>query len=478
MFRNLMPRYDVLSEDALEMLDGGWRRIVSEIGLEIHDEAALGVFRRAGQRVDDTRVRFDPEWLEARVASAPSSFTWRARSEARSVTVGGDSMVFVASYGIPFVWHDGERREATYKDFQEYVRLAHAFGELDSAGGTIVEPTDLPPDSRHLDMVLALQCLSDKPYMGSVTSATSAADSIEMTKILFGEEELSQPSVIALVNVNSPLLFDTRMLESLQVYAAARQPVIITPALFMGAMAPVSLAAALSQSLAEGLVGVALTQEISPGTPVVFGAFISNTDMKSGSPAMGTPESALGLLAGGQIARRLNIPFRAGGGACTTSKLADAQAGYEAVMMMMPAFLAGANLVMHTAGWLEGGLAASTAKFAVDIEIVRMLQETFRPITVDEASLAWSAYEEVGPGGYFFGAAHTLERFRDCFYRPLVSSTANFERWRSQGRPDAAARAETVAQEALERYVEPELDDERADALSRYVARRRTELGD
>jgi trimethylamine---corrinoid protein Co-methyltransferase len=475
---NKMPRYEILSEEAIATLDGGWRRIVSELGIEFLHEDALDAFRKAGMKVEDKNVKLDPDFLLEQVAKAPREFDLQARNPERSVHIGGEHMVFSAVYGCPFVRDGLERRNATLNDFQNLVKLSHAFPQLDSPGGTICEPDDVPLDSRHLDMVFNLMTLSDKPYMGSVTSGPNALDTIAMAEIVFGRESIEQtPSMISLINVNSPLRYDDRMLAALLEYVRANQPVIVTPFLLMGAMSPVSVAATLAQQMAEALAGIALTQLIRPGCPVVFGSFLSNTDMQSGSPSFGTPESAVGLLCTGQIARHFGLPWRSGGG-LTSSQTVDAQAAYEAMMTMLPTMLAGANFVMHAAGWLESGLVSCYEKFIVDIEILRMLYEEFTPLEVSEESLAFSAHEEVGAGGHFLGAVHTLERFRECFYRPLLSSTANYERWNRDGGKDAAARATDIVKKTLEEYEEPEMEPDLKAELKAYVDRRRTELGD
>jgi trimethylamine--corrinoid protein Co-methyltransferase len=328
-------------------------------------------------------------------------------------------------------------------------------------------------------MVYALQTLSDKPYMGSVTSGPNAADTIRMTEIVLGGRAAIEqtPGVISLINVNSPLRFDDRMLAAMFEYNRASQPVIVTPFLLMGAMSPVSIPAALVQQLAEALSGIALAQLIRPGCPVIFGSFLSNIDMQSGSPSFGTPESAIGLLCTGQLARHYGLPFRTGGG-LNSSQTADAQSAYEALMTLLPTFLAGTNFVMHAAGWLEGGLVSSYEKFIIDVELLRMLRVEFTPLEIDEASLAFGAHEEVGHGGHFLGAAHTMERFRECFYRPLLSSTANYERWLKQGGKDTAARASEICAKTLDEYQPPPMDEAVRAELQDYVDRRRRELGD
>ena len=478
MLINDLPRYEILDDAALEELERGWRRIVSELGIEFLYDEALDTFRAAGQQVDGQLVKFDPDWILEQVSKAPPEFDLQARNPERTVHLGGKHMVFSAVYGCPFVREGLQRRDATYDDFQNLVKLAHSFPQLDSPGGTICEPNDLPLDSRHLDMVYALLTLSDKPFMGSVTSGPNARDTIAMAEMVFGRESLEQtPAIISLINVNSPLRYDDRMLAALVEYAKAGQATIVTPFLLMGAMSPVTVPATLAQQVGEALAGIALVQTIRPGCPVVFGSFLSNTDMQSGSPSFGTPESAVGLLCTGQIARHYNLPFRSGG-ALTSSQVVDAQAGYESMMSLWPTFLAGTNFVMHSAGWLESALVSCYEKFITDIEGLRMMYEVFKPLEINEETLAYSAHQEVGQGGHFLGAAHTLERFRECFYRPLVSSTENYERWNRNGGHDTAARAGEVWRKTLEGYVEPPIEEDLRAELKAYVDRRRTELGD
>ena len=479
MFVNRMPRYEVLSEDAMATLDKGWRRLMSEIGVEFLDDRALDLFRQAGQKVEDKTVFLDPDFVLEQVAKAPREFDLQARNPANTVHIGGDSMAFGAVYGPPFVREGDVRREGTMEDFRNFARLAQGFAALDSAGGVVNEPNDTPLDSRHLDMVYALQTLTDKLYMGNVVSGVNARDTIAMTEILFGSREAIEetPAIISLINCNSPLRWDDRMLESQFEYSAANQPVVLTPFILMGAMSPVTIPAALVQQIVEALSGIALSQLIRPGCPVVFGSFLSNIDMQSGSPTFGTPESGIGLLCTGQIARHFGLPFRTGGG-LTSSQVPDAQAGYEALMTLLPTFLAGANWVMHSAGWLEGGLVAGFEKFIIDVELVQMLQHEFTPLEVDEDSMAFGAHEEVGHGGHFLGAAHTMERFRTCFYRPMLSSSENYERWMRNGAKDTATRAGEIYKKRLAEYEPPPLDESIREELEAYVTRRRAELGD
>src|SRR5579875_2783173 len=316
MFVNTMPRYEILSADAIGVLERGWRRIVSEIGVQFAKREAVELFAGAGQRVDGEVVYLGPEFVLEQVARAPREFDVQARNPARSVHIGGDHMVFSSVYGCPFVREGDVRRDATLDDFRKLAMLSQDCDELDSAGGVICEPNDAPLDSRHLDMIYALATLTDKFYMGNVVSGPNAADTIAMTEILFGGREAIEktPAVVSLINCNSPLRWDDRMLDAQFAYCAAGQPVVLTPFLLMGAMSPVTIPAALAQQLAEALSGIALAQLIRPGCPVIFGSFLSNIDMQSGSPAFGTPESALGLLCTGQLARHYGLPFRTGGG--------------------------------------------------------------------------------------------------------------------------------------------------------------------
>ena len=479
MFRNVMPRYEILSADAMAQIDAAWRRLMTEIGVEFMSDRALELFRAAGQKVEENTVFLDPEFVLAQVAKAPREFDIQARNPANTVHIGGDAMVFGAVYGPPFVRQGEVRRDASFDDYKNFLRLAQTSPVLDSAGGVVCEPNDTPLDSRHLDMNLALMTLTDKIYMGNVVSGGNARDTIAMSSILFGGRESIErtPACISLINCNSPLRWDDRMLDALFEYAEAGQPVVLTPFILMGAMSPVTIPAALVQQIVEALSGIALAQLVRPGTPVVFGSFLSNIDMQSGSPTFGTPESGIGLLCTGQIARHFGLPFRSGGG-LSSSQVADAQAGYESLMTLMPTFLAGTNWVMHTAGWLDGGLVASYEKFIVDEQITAMLQHQFKPLEIDEGSLGFDAHQEVGHGGHFLGSMHTMERFRTCFYRPFLSSSENYERWLRNGARDANTRAGEIATKRLAEYVAPPIDDaERAEPES-DVVRRRRELGD
>jgi len=480
VFVNRMPRLEPLSQDALAIIDAGVDRLASEVGVRFDHPEAIARFREAGQIVEDDVVRFDPAFLREQLALAPSEFALRARNPARDLVIGGDHMIFGPAQGPPFVRIGAERRDGTLADLVNFIKLAQMAPELDTPGGNICEPDDVPLDSRHLVQTLALIVHSDKIFKGSPMSRTASEDTIRMGEILFGGREAieQRPRMFANVNVNSPLRYDVRMLEAMLAYSGAGQPVIVTPFLLMGAMAPVTIPSALAQQMAEVLTGIALVQLIRPGAPCVMGSFLSAIDMQSGSPSFGGPESVFGLYASGQIARRYNLPWRAGGGTLTASQSVDAQAAYESLNTLLAAFMAGANVVYQSAGWLESGLVACFEKFALDIELLQLLRRQFTPVTFDEDALAFSAHAEIGPGGYFLGAEHTLERFRECFWRPALASTENFERWRRNGSHDARDRAGVLWREAIERYEQPPLDAAAQAELSEFVARRTRELGD
>jgi len=480
MFRNLMPRFEPLSEEALAVIDAGVDRLAAEVGVQFDHPRALELFREAGQSVDESCVRFDPGFLRATAALAPAEFRMHARNEARDLVIGGDHMIFAPAQGPPFVRIGSERRDGTLADVESLLQLTHLTDSLDTPGRNILEPNDVPLDVRHLVRSLAAIRLTDRVWSGEPSSEETAADCLRLAEIVFGGREAIEETPVLFVNcnVNSPLRFDSRMLEGILNYAAAGQAVIVTPFLLMGAMAPVSVPAALVQQCVEALAGIALVQLVRPGTPCVIGSFLSATDMKTGSPAFGGPESAIGLYASGQIARRLRLPWRSGGGTLTASPLVDYQAGYESMNTLQAAFLAGANVCWQTAGWLEGGLVTCFEKFVADCELLDLLLRQFDLPVVDEESLAFGAHVEVGHGGHFFGAEHTLARFRDCFWRPTVATTDNVDRWTRGGSLDHAARAGVRWRELLESYERPQLDDAIDEELVEYVERRAAELGD
>ena len=481
MITNNLPRYEYLPAADIERIHELSLKLLEELGLEFNHPDAVKILEGAGAEVldrDAGHVRLSRELVLQNIAKAPAEFTLHARNPAHTVIIGGNHTVTAPVYGPPFVHDlDGGRRGALMADYQNFVRMAQMTPQIHNAGGTVVEPEDEPQDTRHLDMVYTLLTLSDKTFMGSVTSAENANDSVELAAIVFGGRDAiaEKPVMISLINVNSPRRYDTRMLDALIEYSLARQPVIVTPFLLAGAMSPVALGATLVQQNAEALAGVTLTQLINPGTPVIFGSFLSNIDMQSGSPCFGTPESAMGLFVSAQMARRYRLPFRSGGG-LTASKVPDAQAMYEATMGFWPTFLAGTNFVLHAAGWLESGLVSSYDKFVMDVEILRMMEVFLRGIPLDAEGLALDAFEEVSPGGHFLGAEHTMRHFREAFYRPIVSDVMNYERWRQKGAKPAEVRAGETWRKWLAAYQEPPIDPAVDEELRAFIERRKREL--
>jgi len=479
MFTNRMPRYEILSADALAQLDAGWRRLVTEIGVEFMSDRALDLFRAAGQRVEDNTVFLDPEFVLEQVAKAPREFDVHARNAERSIHIGGDSMAFGAVYGPPFVREGDVRRDGTLEDYRNFAKLSQSFSVLDSAGGVVCEPNDAPLDSRHLDMTLSLMTLTDKVFMGNVVSGENARDVIAMSEILFGGREAieARPASISLINCNSPLRWDDRMLDALFEYCAAAQPVVLTPFILMGAMSPVTIPAALVQQMAEALSGIALAQLIRPGCPVIFGSFLSNIDMQSGSPTFGTPESGIGLLCTGQIARHFNLPFRSGGGLCG-SKVPDAQAAYESANTLWPTLLAGVNFCLHAAGWLEGGLASSYEKLIMDADQLTMFQKFAEGADFSENGQAMDAIREVGPGSHYLGCSHTQANFETAFWRSSLADNNSFEQWRDDGEKDIVVRANATWKKMLRDYEAPPLDPGIDEALQAFMAKRKEVLPD
>jgi trimethylamine--corrinoid protein Co-methyltransferase len=481
MIINPLPRFEYLPPEDIEKIHTLSLKLLAELGLEFLHPEAVALLEAAGAEVLDREtghVRLPNALVLDNIAKAPAEFALYARNPANNVILGGKYTVTAPMYGSPFVHDlDGGRRGAVLKDFQNFVKMAQVTPQIHCAGGTVVEPEDEPQETRHLDMVYTLMTLSDKTFMGSVTSAANARDTIELAALAFGGKEAiaAKPVLLALVNVNSPRRYDTRMLEALLEYAKARQPVIVTPFILAGAMSPVALGGTLIQQNAEALAGVALTQLVNPGTPVVYGSFLSNTDMQSGSPAFGTPESAKALFVSAQLARRYQLPFRSGGG-LTSSKLPDAQAAYEATMGYWPTFLAGTNFVLHAAGWLESGLVSSYEKFVLDVEQLRIMEHFFTGIPLDEEGIAWDAHVEVAPGGHFLGAEHTMRHFREAFYRPLVSDLNNYERWHQKGALSADQRASRIWKKWLLEYEQPPIDPGIDESLRDFIQRRKVEI--
>jgi len=472
MWKNTLKPVDILSDEQVQQVHEHAMLILQEIGVDFLHPKAIDTFQRAGLKIEENRVRFEAAFVEEQVGKAPASFQVQARNSKNTVTIGGDSMVNAPVYGPPFITDlDRGRRGATIADFTNFDKMAQATPQIHCAGGTIVEPEDLPLETRHLDMVYSHIRWTDMPFMGSVISEENARDSIEMASIVFGGRDriLETPALLALVNVNSPLRYDDRMLGALIEYASANQPVIATPFLMAGAMSPMGLAGTIAQQTAEALAGIALIQLIRPGAPCIYGSFLTNIDMQSGSPAFGTPESAMGILASAQMARHYKLPFR-GGGALTSSKSPDAQAAYESMMCMWPTVLGGVHFVLHAAGWLESALLASYEKFIIDVEALRMFEWILsRGIPFDDEGFAMDGIREVGPGGHHLGSEHTMRHYRTGFYRPWISSTENFDRWQRNGSRTADRVANEKWKQLLSDYADPGIDSGVDEQLQAFV---------
>jgi trimethylamine--corrinoid protein Co-methyltransferase len=471
----------VISADQIEAIHQTSLRILAEIGMDFLHPEALSLFSEAGAEVDagSDRVRFDPDWVIDKVSTVPSSFTLHARNSEHNVSVGGDRINFATVASPPNASDlDKGRRAGSFEDFKNLIRMAETFNVIHLFGGYPVEPVDLPPNTRHLDCLSAVVTLGDKAFHAYALGRQRMTDAIEIARIGRGvtsDQMRSEPSLFTVVNTSSPLRLDGPMIEGLIEMARMGQVVIATPFTLSGAMAPATIAGALAQQNAEALATIALIQIVNPGAPAMYGGFTSNVDMRSGAPAFGTPEYTKAALAGGQLARRYGFPYRSSN-ACAANAV-DAQAAYESEMSTWGAVMGHANLIMHGAGWMEGGLVASFEKFIIDVEILQMMSEFLQPLSVDDSSLAFDAIAEVGPGGHFFGAAHTLERYETAFYAPIVSDWRNFESWQLAGSPTAEQHANRIWKQVLEGFSPPPLADDRGAELTDFVERRRAEGG-
>ena len=477
--RNI-PNFEVLNAEALEIIEYNAETVLEEIGVNFVDcPEALERWREVGADVDGERVRIPRGLARKLCATAPSRIVQHARNPERNVEIGGNTMVLAPVYGPPFVRDlDGGRRYATIADFQKFVKLGYMSKWLHHSGGTVCEPTDIAVNKRHLDMLYAHMTLTDKPFMGSVTEPCRAQDTVDMCKILFGDQFVDDNAVTTnLININSPLTFDPIMMGALEVYAKHNQACIISPFIVGGAMAPVSVAGTLTQVLAEALAGIAYSQMIRPGAPVIFGAFVTSIDMNSGAPTFGTPEASKILYGAGQLARRLNLPFRSGGGLCG-SKLPDAQAGYETANTMNAALLGGVNFMLHSCGWLEGGLVSSFEKFVMDADQLGVLHSVANGVDISENGQAMGAIEEVQPGGHYLGCEHTQANFKTAFWRSEVLDYKPFEQWSDEGSHDTAQLASMRVKKMLDEYQQPAIDPAIDEALLSYIAKKKESMPD
>ena len=478
--RRSIKVYEVLDEEGIALIEANADRVLEEIGIEFRDDAeALAMWKEAGADVQGERVHFPKGLCRELLKTAPPVFTQHARNPERSVQIGGDATVFAPVYGPPFVRDlDGNRRYATIEDFRNFVKLAYLAPSIHHSGGTVCEPVDVPVNKRHLDMVHAHMTLSDKPFMGSVTAPERAQDTVDMAKILFGDEFVDNNTVVInLINANSPMVFDETMLGAAKVYARHNQATVISPFILSGAMSPVTVVGTLTQILAEVLAGAAFTQLIRKGAPVLFGTFAASISMQSGAPTFGTPEPSLVSYGAAHLARRLGLPFRTGGSLCG-SKVPDAQAAHESANTLNMTLLAGANFVLHAAGWLEGGLVSSYEKFMIDQDQLGMMQKMAQGVDLSEEAQAMDAIREVGPGSHYLGCAHTQANFQTAFYRSPLADNNSFEQWEVEGRKRIEDRANALCKSWLESYEAPALDPAIDEALLAFIRQKKDSMPD
>ena len=480
-----LPPYDILGEEALARIEATADRIMAEIGIEFRDDPeTVALFARAGAAVEELsegvwRLRFAPGMIREILATAPARFTQLARNPANSVEIGGESVVFAPAYGSPFVMDlDRGRRYGTIADFENFVKLGQSSPWLHHSGGTICEPTDVPVNKRHLDMVYAHIRYSDRAFLGSITHPDRARDSIEMCRLLFGPEAVEDNCVImGNFNTTSPLVLDGITTSGIRAYAEAGQGSIHLPFLLGGAVAPLTMAGALAQNLAETMVSAAITQLVRPGAPAILGSFMSSMALRTGSPTFGTPEPAIASLVMGQLARRLNLPLRCAGN-FSTSKRPDAQAMSQAMMSMLSAVQCGANYILHSAGFLDGLLSMSYEKFVLDCDLCGALHSYLAGVEVTDETLGFEALAELGPGQHLFGTAHTLRHYKTAYWESALDDNQTWESWSEQGEVDMAARANRRWKELLDAYEAPPIDPGTDEALCDFITRRKASMPD
>ncbi len=470
---------EILDSESLEKIHRTAMRIVEELGLVFLDEQALEILGDNGASIDDAgTVRLDADTLMHWIDKCPPSFQLHARNPERNVTIGGNNIHLAPVGGPPNISDlDNGRRAGTFEDQCKLIKLGQSLNVLSLGGASPVEATDLPAESRHLDFYHAQITLTDRVWNARAIGAERVTDALEMVAIARGvsrQQLKSEPSLLSVVNVNSPRLMDGEMLTGLMEMVRNGQPCMITPFTLAGAMGPITLAGALAQQTAEALLVIAFTQMLNPGCPVVFGGFTSNVDMKTGAPAFGTPEYAQAILIGGQLARRYKLPYRTSN--VNASNAVDAQATYETMMSLWAAMMAHANIINHAAGWLEGGLTASMEKYILDAEAIQNLKQLLIPPKVDEESLAFEAIRAVPPGGHHLGSEHTIARFKNAFYAPMLSNWQNFESWESDGAKITTERANTIWKTLLAEYSPPPLDSAIRQQLDEYVVRRKKQI--
>ena len=474
-----IPWVDLLTEDQVRTVHDASMDVIEEVGVEFRCDDALAMWRAAGARVNGATVRIDREHLMALVGTAPSSYTMVARDPAHSVTVGDGKTIFTPSYGAPYVLGlDGVRRPGSLEDFRNFTRLNHLSPALHMSGGVVCEPMDVPVPKRHLYMTESLLKYSSKPFMGAVTSMERAEDSLYMAGIVFGQEFVRETTVMTcLANANTPLVWDKTMLDSVRVFAGANQATLFSPFVLGGASTPASTVGAVIQVNIEALTGVAFSQLVRTGVPALYGQWLSTVSMRTGAPQAGTPEICHMNLLTAQMARHYRLPSRCSG-SCTSSKMVDAQAGYEAARNMYGVLMAGTNFVLSTTGYLESAMCQSYAKWVLDSEQLEMMYRLGGGVSFDDLDEVLDTMREVPPGGHHLGTNHTLANFQTAFSMPEMMNSDNYEQWLADGARSAEDRATARCREMLDEYEEPALDDDVRDELDEYVARRDAELPD
>ncbi len=473
--------FDPLNEEDLARLEAQVDWIFKDVGIAFRDDPeALELWRREGARVEGDIVRADAQWIRSLCARAPKSFTQVARNAERSVVIGDGNQVFAPVYGAPFVRDlEGGRRYGDIESFEKLVKLTYLHPNLHHGGFVTCEPCDVPVSKRHLDMMFAHMTLSDKPHLGAITEMSRAQDSVDMAEIIFGADFMEDNCVImGNVNTNSPLLVDRVVTEAARVYSTRGQGMIVVPFILSGAMGPVSTAASVAQAMAEAMMVCAYVQLLRAGAPFVLGNFLSSMSLKSGAPTFGMPEPVISNYAIGQLARRAGLPLRCGG-SLTASKIEDAQAAYESADSMHSTMLAGANFVLHSAGWLEGGLCTGFEKLIMDADRLGSYQKVLsQGLDTSDDAFARDAYGEVDAGGHFLGCAHTMRNYQTAFYEPKLSDSENVESWEEGGSKDMRRRAYERWNQMLKEYQPPAMDQAKKDELAAYVAKRKEEIPD
>ncbi|MDQ0396371.1 trimethylamine methyltransferase family protein [Labrys monachus] len=472
---------EAVSADQLEAIHAASLQVLEEIGIDVLHGEAKAILKAEGAHVDPSsdRVRFDRGLVESKIGLAPRSFTLHARNPARNVVLGGDYLAFGSVASAPNAAdREGGRRPGNRRDYQNFLRLGQSLDAIHLWGGYPVEPADIHASVRHLDALQDMLTLSDKPIHAYSLGRERNLDAIEMARIARGIDQDTlerEPSLFTIINSSSPLRLDTPMMEGIIQMARRNQVTVLTPFTLAGAMAPVTLAGAVAQQNAEALAGLVLAQSVRPGSPFAYGGFTSNVDMKTGAPAFGTPEQMKAALVGGQLARRYGVPYRSSN-TCAANTI-DVQAAYESVFSLWGAVMGGVNLLMHGAGWMEGGLHASFEKMVIDADLLDMIANFLMPFRVDDDELALEAMREVGPGGHFFGCAHTQARYRTAFFAPMISDWRNYETWQEAGSPTGYDRANQLYKARLAAYEEPPMDPAIREELAAFVARRKEEGG-